>query len=177
MDHVGRQQRLQEGLSGQRLDLLLITHLPNIRYLCGFSGSAAVLLLTESQCVFLTDGRYSAQAHAEVQGARIVIGRKSPLAAAAEYLRSNRRGLGRKAQFRTGIEGEHLTVAHRRQLAEMLPSKFRLQEAPPLVEQARMVKDADELNLIRAAVVLGASLFDVALEVIRPGVRETDVAA
>jgi Xaa-Pro aminopeptidase len=177
MDHVGRQQRLQEGLSGQRLDLLLITHLPNIRYLCGFSGSAAVLLLTESQCVFLTDGRYSAQAHAEVQGARIVIGRKSPLAAAAEYLRSNRRSLGRKAQFRTGIEGEHLTVAHRRQLAEMLPSKFRLQEAPPLVEQARMVKDADELNLIRAAVVLGASLFDVALEVIRPGVRETDVAA
>ena len=38
-----------------------------------------------------------------------------------------------------------------------------------MVERARMVKDADEMGLIRAAVQLGATLFDRALEVLRPG--------
>ena len=70
-----------------------------------------------------------------------------------------------------------MTVAARSRLAGILPSIFRLRPAPPLVEQARMVKDDDELKCIRAAVLLGASLFDRALEVIRPGVRETEVAA
>ena len=46
-----------------------------------------------------------------------------------------------------------------------------------MVERARMVKDADELQKIRAAVELGAKLFDRALEVLRPGVKENDVAA
>ena len=70
-----------------------------------------------------------------------------------------------------------MTVAARSRLAGILPSSFRLREAPALVEQARMVKDDDEIACLRSAVILGASLFDRALEVIRPGVRETEVAA
>ena len=70
-----------------------------------------------------------------------------------------------------------MTVAARSRLARMLPSGFRLREAPALVEQARMVKDEDEIACLRSAVLLGASLFDRALETIRPGVRETEVAA
>jgi Xaa-Pro aminopeptidase len=176
MDHKGRQQHLRDALSTQRLDALLITHLPNILYLCGFTGSAGALLLTESKTVFFTDGRYSQQARAEVQASRIVIARKAPLAAAAEWLAAHHKGSRRAAPFRVGIEGEHLTVAARTRLAAMLPSRFRLREAPPLVEQARMVKDADEIARIRAAVLLGAGLFDRALEAIRPGVHETEVA-
>jgi Xaa-Pro aminopeptidase len=176
MDHKGRQQHLRDALSTQRLDALLITHLPNILYLCGFTGSAGALLFTESKTVFFTDGRYSQQARAEVQASRIVITRKAPLAAAAEWLAAHNKGSRRAAPFRVGIEGEHLTVAARTRLAATLSSRFRLREAPPLVEQARMVKDADEIARIRAAVLLGAGLFDRALEAIRPGVQETEVA-
>ena len=177
MDHKGRQSNLREVFARHRLDALLVTHLPNVRYLCGFTGSAGALLLTGTRSVLFADGRYTAQARAEVQAARIVVGGKGPLVAAAEWLAANHTRLGRKGPQRVGIEGEHLTVAGRSRLAAILPSKFRLREAPALVEQARMVKDAEEIERIRAAVVLGASLFDQALQTIHPGMRETEVAA
>jgi len=177
MDHKGRQNNLREVFAKHRLDALLVTHLPNIRYLCGFTGSAGALLLTGTRSVLFTDGRYTAQARAEVQAARIVIGSKAPLLAAAEWLAANHKSLGLKGPQRVGIEGEHVTVAGRSRLASILPHKFRLREAPALVEQARMVKDAEEIERIRTAVALGASLFDQAVQAIRPGVRETEVAA
>lgn len=177
MDHKGRQLRLQEALPAHRLDALLVTHPPNIRYLCGFTGSAGVFLVTATKTVFFTDGRYTGQAQAEVQLARIVIARKGPLAAAAEWLSAQAKRRPKVAPFKVGIEGEHLTVTARSQLAGKLPSNVRLRQAPPLVEMARMVKDADEMGCIRSAALLGASLFERALEVIRPGVRETEVAA
>jgi Xaa-Pro aminopeptidase len=176
MDHRGRQQRLQHSLSTQRLDALLITHPPNIQYLCGFTGSSGALVLTEKKAVFITDGRYTEQARSEVGSARIVIARQGPLAAAAAWLSSQQKK-GRRVPAKIGIEGVHMTVAARSQLSGMLPKNIRLRPAPPLVEQARMVKDEEEIACIRSAVLLGASLFDRALEVIRPGVRETEVAA
>jgi len=177
MDHRGRLKKLQTVFEGNSLDALLVTCLPNIRYLCGFTGTSGVLAIFEASSVFFSDGRYSAQARAEVQGARAVIARKPPLAAAAEWLIENKRRLGRAKRRRLGIESEHLTVAGRTQLASFLRSDFRLQETRGLVEQARMVKDADEIARLRAAAVLGASLFDRALAVIRPGVKESEVAA
>src|SRR5216684_2262376 len=179
MDHKGRQQRLRSALALHRLDGLLVTHLPNILYLCGFRGSAGVLVLTEAKSVFFTDGRYTIQARSEVQSAQIVIGRKPPLAAAADWLATHRnKKSGRHASpFRVGIEGEHLTLAARNRLAVNLPVNIRLREAPNLVERARMVKDAQEIQRVRLAVLMGASLFERVLEVIRPGVKETEVAA
>jgi Xaa-Pro aminopeptidase len=177
MDHKGRLKGLQTAFARNSLDALLVTHLPNIRYLCGFTGSSGVLAIIETSSVFFTDGRYSEQARAEVQGPRRVIARKPPLAAAAEWLIENKNKLGRKKPRRLGIESEHLTVAGRTQLASFLRSDFRLRETRGLVEQARMVKDADEIACLQAAVVLGASLFDRALAVIRPGVTESEVAA
>jgi Xaa-Pro aminopeptidase len=176
MDHIGRLRRLQQALDQHRLDALLITHLPNIRYLCGFSGSSGALVVTAARNIFFTDGRYSEQAHAEVQGARIAIARKASLVMAGEWLARNRKTFGRKGPSRVGIEGEHLTVAARSRLAGILPSNLRLREAPPLVEQARMVKDDEEIVRIREAVMLGANLFGRALERIRPGVKESEVA-
>jgi Xaa-Pro aminopeptidase len=174
MDHKGRQAKLQDALEGNRLDALLVTHRPNIRYLCGFTGSAGVLVISEDKSVFFTDGRYTEQARAEVQGLRVIIARKAPLLAAGEWLAKH----GGKLHLKTlGIETEHLTVAGRTLLAKLLPSGMRLREAPPLVERARMVKDTDEIGRLRAAVLLGSGLFDVALRAIRPGVPETEVAA
>ncbi|HWY58243.1 MAG TPA: Xaa-Pro peptidase family protein [Terriglobales bacterium] len=177
MDHKGQLKKLRTVFESNSLDALLVTHLPNIRYLCGFTGTSGVLAIFETGSVFLTDGRYREQARAEVQGARIVIAHKPPLAAAAEWLMENRSKLGRKKPRRLGIESEHLTVAGRSQLASLLRPDFRLRETRGLVERCRMVKDAEEIALLRAAAALGASLFDRALEVIRPGVKETEVAA
>ena len=133
MNFKARQEKLREHLATTRFDALLISHLPNIRYLCGFTGSAGWLLVEEAGSVFFTDVRYDTQAHDEVKGAKVMIARKAVLPSLGEWLEARRK-------------------------------------------RVRMVKDGDELGRIRAAVGLGAKLFDRALEVLRPGVKETDVA-
>jgi Xaa-Pro aminopeptidase len=184
MDYSGRLRCLLTGLEQNDLDLLLVTHLPNIRYLCGFTGSAAALMVGDAGTVLFTDGRYRTQARAEVKGAKIkqvkiVIARKSPVAAAAEWLhgRQRRSRRGSLSATSVGIEGEAMTAGTRDRLASTLKGKARLRSAPPLVERARMVKDAGEIVRLRRAVELGAGLFRIAREKIRPGVREVEVAA
>src|SRR5882724_751817 len=175
MDYKGRQRRLQESLHPSRLDALLVTHLPNIRYLCGFTGSAGALLVSEAEKVFFTDGRYRTQARGEVQGCKVVISKKGPLVACAEWLRANRSRS--RTRRRIGFESEHFTVAERSRLAAILPRDSSLRPAPALIERSRMLKDAEEIEQIQAAVLLGASLFDIILKTTRPGVRESEVAA
>ena len=184
MDHAGRLRRLRSGIEENDLDSLLVTHLPNIRYLCGFTGSAAALLVSGHGAILFTDGRYRTQAKAELKGAnvrqvKIVIARKSPLVVAAEWLAGQRKSSTRSslASVSVGIEAEAITAATRDRLASALRGKARLRSAPPLVERARMAKDAAEILRIRRAVVLGASLFRIARQKIRPGVREIEVAA
>jgi Xaa-Pro aminopeptidase len=177
MDYLGRQQRLREVLPENRLDALLITHLPNIRYLCGFSGSAGALLVSAGGSTFFADGRYTQQAKAEVQAAKVVIARKPPLTAVAEWLGRKATGNRTKKSQTLGVEGQYMTLGARRGLSDVLPKHLRLHEAPALVEQARMVKDPEEIALIRSAVTMGTNLFDRALQLIRPGVREVEVAA
>ncbi|MFZ0807396.1 MAG: Xaa-Pro peptidase family protein [Candidatus Sulfotelmatobacter sp.] len=174
MDFVARQNILREHLATTRFDGLLISHLPNLRYLCGFTGSAGTLLVEGSGSVFFTDVRYDTQAHEEVQAAKVVIARKSIFEALADLLRSRRK---RARGWDVGIEAEHFTIAEKKRLAKLLPAGVRLKDAPPIVERERMIKDDAELDLIRAAVALGATLFDRALKVLRPGVKEVDVAA
>ncbi len=173
MNFLARQKKLREHLATTRFDALLISHLPNIRYLCGFPGSAGLLLVEEAESVFFTDVRYDTQAHEEVKGAKVVIARKSVLPSLGVFLGERRK---RARGWTIGIEAEHFTIAEKKRLTKVRPSGVTLKDAPPLVERARMVKDDDELQRIRAAVALGAKLFERALEVLRPGVKETEVA-
>jgi Xaa-Pro aminopeptidase len=189
MDHTGRLCRLQASLSDHKLDSLLIAHLPNVHYLCGFTGSAAALLVADRGSILFTDGRYTAQAREEVNGANvnhvnIVIARKFPLVAAVEWLAAHGRSSTPASltsvsvtPVSVGIEPESITAGMRDRLASMLKGRARLRSAPPLVERARMVKDAAEILRIRRAVELGASLFRIARKKIRPGVSEVEVAA
>jgi Xaa-Pro aminopeptidase len=193
MDHAVRILRLQAALADNRLDSLLVTHLANVHYLCGFTGSSAVLLVANRSCILFTDGRYREQAQAEVQGAKIVIARGSPLLAAAEWLGARRAGSrpgegsskrrksgslksGSSASIAAGIEPESLTAGDWDRLAAALKGKARLRHGAPFVERARMVKDAAEIACIRRSVAIGAALFNVARERIRPGVTEVEVA-
>src|ERR1700739_3353759 len=174
MDFIARQRALRNQFSANRIDALLISHLPNIRYLCGFTGSAALLLEDDTQSFFFTDVRYDTQSREEVKGAKVVIASKAVFSALAESLgRRTKRSKG----WAIAIESEHLTVAEKKKLGEALPAGSRLRDATGIVEPARMVKDDDELVLIRAAVQLGATLFDRVLEVLKPGIKESEVAA
>ncbi len=173
MNFHARQAKLREHLSTTRFQGLLVSHLPNIRYLCGFTGSAGLLLIEESRSIFITDVRYDTQAHEEVKAAKVVIAKKALLESLAEIL-GQRRARKKKT---IGIESEHLTVAEKKKLTKIRPAGITLKDAPPIVERDRMVKDASEIARIRAAVVLGAKLFDRAMEVLRPGAKEVEVAA
>src|SRR5258708_25586008 len=78
MNHTTRQNKLAAALRKTGLEALMVTHVPNVRYLCGFTGTAGVLLLQVSgrgthKTTFFTDGRYTQQAHQEVQSPTEVI--------------------------------------------------------------------------------------------------------
>ncbi len=173
MSYAARQKNLASELQGINVDALLITHLPNIRYLCGFAGTAGVLVMhvrgSSSRLVFFTDGRYTQQAAEQVQGARIVITKKPALLKACEWIE--------KSKIRTlGFETEHISYSAYRQVGQLLRGKTKLKVAGGRIEQLRAIKDASEIEQIRAAVLMAASLFPAALRKIRPGVAETLIA-
>jgi Xaa-Pro aminopeptidase len=159
-------------LAAQKLDFLLVTHLPNVCYLSGFTGSAAVLVVGESENVLFTDGRYTRQAREEARTARVVIVRKSALIAAGEWLARKRR-----RATSVGIEGEHLSVAAEALLRDVVRRQCRLLPKNGLVERLRVIKDAEEVTRLRVAARLGVNLFRTALRAVRPGNPETSVAA
>jgi Xaa-Pro aminopeptidase len=174
MDYKLRQNELRQSLAATRFDGLLISHLPNIRYLCGFTGSAGLLLVEPQASVFFTDVRYDTQAHEEVKDAKVVIARKSLLQALADVLARRRR---RSRGWTIGLEADNITVAEKKRFTGLLPSGVRAKDTSSVVERLRMVKDKHEIDRIREAVLLGANLFDRALQVMRPGVQEVGVAA
>jgi Xaa-Pro aminopeptidase len=176
MDYKRRHNELRKLLASSRVDGLLVSHLPNVRYLCGFAGSAGLLLVEEAGSTFFTDVRYGTQGREEVKGAKVIIARTALLDALGEWI-GVRRKRSRAKGWTIGIEPGHLTVAEKERLVDSLPSGTRLRNAPGLVEKMRMLKDEDELKLIREAVRLGATLFDRALKVLRPGIKESELAA
>jgi Xaa-Pro aminopeptidase len=171
MDHEGRMQRALAQMLDVRLNALLVTHLPNVRYLCGFSGTAGALLLNERKSVFFTDGRYAEQARDEVHGATVkIVKGKSAIVAVAEWMARQ------SAVRRLGFEASHMTVAERGQVAKALGRRVKLIEAPSIIERLRMIKDAEEIARIRAACEMGVQLWKQKLNRIRGGRRESEIA-
>jgi len=169
MDHRSRQQKFQQTLEAERLDGFVVTHPANLRYLCGYTGSNGLLLFAGGRRTFFTDGRYTQQAREEVDGARVVIAKGPLLTAAAQRIPA---AMG----FKLGFEADVTTVAAAAAMRKTVPKNVALKPASGLVMRQRIVKDAEEQRLIRAAVTLGAQVYGIALQSIRPGVRESEVA-
>ncbi|MGI9196413.1 MAG: aminopeptidase P family protein [Candidatus Nanopelagicales bacterium] len=129
---------------------LLVTDLANIRYLTGFSGSNAVVLLREDGLLLGTDGRYVTQAAAECPGVPLLIDRDTLPAVARAH-----------AGGSVGVEAEHLSVAQWRTLESILGT---VRETSGVVESCRVVKDADELGLVAEA----CRISDLALALLLP---------
>ena len=168
MDYSGRQQRLALELERLKLDAMLITHMPNVRYLTGFTGSSATLL-AGSRPLFVTDGRYAEQAREQVARPRVVVAKGGALAGAT-------REIAARKPSRLGIEAEHMTVATRSLLAREVGGS-KLIATSGLVERLRVLKEPEEVDAIREAVLLGGHLLPLVLRALRPGRSEVEVAA
>jgi Xaa-Pro aminopeptidase len=169
MDYRGRQQRLRSALQVQKLSALLVTHLPNIRYLTGFTGSSAALVVpAKGPALFFTDGRYTEQASDEVKGAKVKIATSGALRVAAEYLSSQRR-------WTAGFEAQKVAVSDFQAIKKMVG--IPLAPTTEVVERLRWIKDAGELNIIRSAINLASKVFDAVVPEIVPGVLESALAA
>src|SRR5579859_6028051 len=158
------------GVSG-----LLVTHLPDVRYLSGFTGSSAALAITLRVARLFTDGRYRSQAAEEVKAAKVEIVSGAPGLAAAQWLSAQ------PGVENAGFDPVQTTVAElarwKAGLASKLRRRFLVPLDGPLVETLRLVKDEDELAIMREAALLGSRLFDHILGFLSPGLREIDVAA
>ena len=169
MDYPGRQKVFQQTLGDEELDGFVMTHPANLRYLCGYTGSNGLLLFLAGRRVFFTDGRYTEQAREEVQGARVVIA-KGPLMLEAAKV------IGKLSSAAIGFEADLTTVASAKHMKDVVHRSIVWKPTSGLIMRQRMIKDADELKLIRDAVKLGAEVYEQALKAVRPGVREVEVA-
>jgi Xaa-Pro aminopeptidase len=165
-------RRAQERLQAMDLDGYLVSHLPHIRYLCGFSGSNGLLLFGPGKAEFYTDGRYAEQIRTEVRGVQKQVPKNGNLIEAAA--RSPILATGRP---RIGYQAKHVTVSTFSLLARQVGGKALLVPADGMVEPLAELKDADELKRIERAVAIVDRAFARILPFIRPGVRESDVAA
>jgi Xaa-Pro aminopeptidase len=175
MDHFRRLGQLRRRIGRSGLHGLLVTHLPDVRYLCNFTGSSAALAVTRRAVILFTDGRYTAQAAEEVRAAKVQIVSGSPALHAVEWLAAQ------QGVTFAGFDPAWTTVSELNRLRAGLPSHLRRSFlaplAAPLVEPLRWEKDAEELAILREAALLGCQLFDHILRFLRPGVAEFEVAA
>lgn len=170
MNYLARQKTFQQSLDAAKLDGFVVTHPANLRYLCGYTGSNGLLLFLAGRKVFFTDGRYTIQAREEVKGTRIAISRGALIKDAAVLI-----SMLKFAEI--GFEADLTSVATAEQMRSLTHKQIRWKGTSGLVMRQRITKDADELKLIRAAVKLGAQVYEDALQSVRPGVPETEVAA
>lgn len=152
-----------------RLDALLITFPPFVRYLTGFSGSNACCVVTPRTQSLLTDGRYTVQVREEVKGFRIFIAKGNLF----DELRS-RRVL--PAKGRIGFNPSQLQVAELENLKSLF-DEARFIKTRDIVGAVAAVKDEAEIRSIRAAAQISDKVFRHILGIVKEGMAELDIAA
>ena len=166
---IERQTGLRRTLEAEGLDGLVITHLPNIRYLTGFTGSAALLLVRNDATVLVSDFRYATQAPAEVGGSAVVeIDQRSVWDRLGRVLHDG-------VIERLGIEAHIMSVKDADRLSGL--TSARLVPATELVERQREVKSPEEIAAVRAAAELAQEALAEVLPRIRVGQTELEIGS
>src|SRR5262249_12961211 len=172
MDVTGRTPRLRAGLADAGCDALLVTSLTNIRWLTGFRGSAARVVVLPDELVLVTDGRYGDQAQVEMDAAgvdgRVLVGRS--LAAQMDLLADTVSSVRR-----LGLEAEHVSWAAQQAYAQAFTGGD-LVATTGLVEALRLVKDAGEVARIEAAADIASSALASVLPLLAEEPAETAFA-
>jgi Xaa-Pro aminopeptidase len=164
-----RLSKLRTRLSEEGVRGLLVTHLPNVRYLTGFTGSNGVVVVLPELVALVTDFRYAAQAPQEVgNDVRVEI-------PSADLWERVAKIVGRGQGEGLGLEAEAMTVATAQRLTDVgLPG---VRPTRGLVEGLRASKEPDEVEAIRKAAALAADALEDALPAIRVGTSEREVAS
>ena len=163
-----RQQDLRKVLDERGLDGMLITNLTNVRYISGFTGSAASCLITPEGQYFITDGRYIEQSKAQVKGFERFIDMNSHL---SQIKDNNLNPNG----FKLAFEGDHMSYALYENMIRVFPNT-KWENASMILEDLASVKDDHELECIRTAVEVTDKVYEEILHMLRPGFTEKQVA-
>jgi len=163
-----RQNKLKTVLAEQGLDGILISRLSNIRYICGFTGSAGSCLITPNDNYFITDGRYMEQSKDEVKGFERFIDYGTHVEIAEK---NNLIPKGLKLAF----EGDLLTVNSYSQLTELFPD-IKWESTKMILENLAAVKDESELEALRTAVEITDKVFNEVLQFFKIGISEKEIA-
>jgi len=168
-----RLEKLRRKLPEAELDSVFISQPESRRYLSGFTGSNGYLFISQESAILVTDFVHLEQARGEAPDFQVVSLKNEP----AEWLPQLASEMGAR---RLGFEAGHLSYAHYRQLTEtvnkMSQNQLQLMWTEKLVEELRAVKEEAELELIAEAVKLADAAFEHILALIRPGMREKEVA-
>jgi Xaa-Pro aminopeptidase len=165
---MSRIEKIKEILNELNLDAFFITHMPNIRYITGFSGSSAWVVITKDKDYFLTDFRYKEQSEAQVKGFEIIV----------NYLMSQEmKKVYANEGFKTvGFESSHLTVHQLETFEKDFPG-VKFVPVFERIERLTMVKTPQEVEKLKKAAEITDKTFNKLLEIIKPGMRENDVSA
>jgi len=165
---VSRLDNLHEDLKTRQIDRFLVSNISNVRYLSGFSGSTAAMLVGTDGATLVTDFRYREQAEGEVyRGVRVEIDTRDALTAIIDMLTD--------FEGRIGFESASLAYAVFEKLQNSL--KASLVPVETAVELLRQVKDESELASIAKAVDISDEVFAEVVGEIKPGLTEVDIAA
>lgn len=151
------------------VDAFLSNRLSNIRYLCGYSGSSGLLFITKDNAFFLTDFRYQEQVKREVTGAESIIIKK-------DFYSEFKEREALKFKGKIGMEAPFITYDMLTKMQEALPGCMWI-GTENIVEEIASIKDEGEMEKIRAAVKITDEVFAEVLKMVKPGVREIDLAA
>ncbi|MBI1746971.1 MAG: aminopeptidase P family protein [Acidobacteria bacterium] len=165
-----RRAKVRDAMRELELDALLIGNLSNIRYLFNFSGSTALALLTLRKAYLIVDSRYISQGQKETVDADVIL--STPLSQEAAMVKLIRRLHPSRLGFESRCTTHYLFTYWRSQLrrtAAMIPTHY-------IVEKVRAVKDSFEIQSIRKALKVTWETFHNFLPMIKPGVREKDLA-
>lgn len=163
-----RIKTLREKIIQQKLNGLLITDLANLRYLIGYTGDNGMLILTKDQTLFFTDFRYEEQSKREIKNAKIII---RPQDLFTVFPVEEIKGIKK-----LGFEENNLTYRRYFLIKAQVP-KLKLFPVADWVSEMRAVKAETELKLIRKAIAFNDKVFNKILEIIKPGLKEKEIAA
>jgi Xaa-Pro aminopeptidase len=169
VNYADRRSRVQDELRTQDLDALLVSRLTNIRYLTGFTGTTAFLLMAPEP-LLVVDFRYADQVASEVVGVEV-----RTVQSSRELWPAVKRLLADAGWSRVGLESEQLTL---RQYLELTRADGGLEWVPTagLVERLRRRKDPEEIEAMREAIRITDEAMDELLGIIEPGMTEHRVA-
>ncbi len=168
--HALRIQQLQKLLHKSGLDALLITSPADWFYLTGFTGEAGMLIASPRGLTLVTDGRFTVQAEQELSGVRVILQKDGLYRTCGELLKKEKCS-------QVGFDSNQVTVGQWQQLKKFAGAAVRLQAVAGLVQSLRAVKDASELAQMRKAAILASGVVESAIRMLKPGIREFEVAA